>query len=462
MPDADPAPWRDPGPGPRLDRLLTTALDTAIDLPAQCREHDVVAAVAGVSIGGARAATAAGVADVRTEEPVGRDTFFLAGSITKAMTASMVALLASEGLLDLDDPVVRHVPAFRVADDGATATITVRHLLSHTAGFDGDIWPDLGDDHAAQGRLVASFDHLPQLFAPGAGFSYNNAGYAVLGHLVERLTRMPFEAALRVLIAAPCGASLTTDSSRVPEGARATGHVRGVAGWEPVAQVVGPACLAGAGARTWATIDDLLAFGELHLGRHGDATLGAAVARMRVPQIEVGDPNNGLTMALGVWLDDRWGTPVVFHDGGVSGQSAYLRILPERDTVLAVMCTGGVPQVFHRHVLARAAEALLGVRTPPAAAADPSLVLDAARYVGRYESTSMSITIEDAGSGLVAAIDWHGADGDESSGPIPLRPVDHRVLIGPLAGRDYVFVFPDGAGPSSHVLAGLRRANRLG
>jgi CubicO group peptidase (beta-lactamase class C family) len=433
-----------------------------IDLADLCVAHGIVGAVAGASVAGERSVTAWGSANADTGLAMTRDTRLMAGSVTKAMTASMVAMLVHQGRLALDAPVVEFLPHFRVADARATETITVRHLLAHTSGFDGDLWPDLGDGDNAIDRMVRRVADAPQLFAPGTGFSYNNAAYAVLGALVEAVHGTPFETALRDLIAEPCGAGLTTDVRRVLSGRFAVGHTTGEDGPSVIADVIGPACLSPAGSRTWATVDDLLAFGELHLGRHGDASGHEALVAMREPQLRVGDPNNGGTMALGVFLDERWGTPVVFHDGGVLGQAAYLRVLPERDTVIVVMATGGVPQVFHRKAIARMAQQL-GLTAPGAAVVDPALVIDPSRYVGTYACTSTLVEVREGDDGLTVDIMWgRSTDAPITTGPLPLRPADAQVFLAPLAGRDFVLVFPEGPAPCDHVLSGLRRLPRTG
>lgn len=443
--------------------MTSTAHLGHLRLDELCRRFGIVGAVVGVSIGGQRSVTMHGVAHATNDTALTRDTFLMAGSVTKAMTATIVALLCADGRLDLDAPVVSVVPEFRVHDEAATASISIRHLLTHTAGFDGDIWPDLGEGDDALDRLVASLATCAQLSPPGTGFSYNNAAYAVLGKVIERVTGQSFEHALAHHIAAPCGVAITTDIAQLDGAPTAIGHAVDADGAvQPMVAAFGPACLAPAGSRTWSTIDGLLAFGELHLGRHGTPATHAALRAMREPQIVVDDPNNGGTMALGMFLDDRWGTPVVFHDGGVQGQSAYLRVLPELDAVLAVMSTGGVPQVFHRHVFAQLAAAIPGVAAPLGVVADPTCTLDAARYVGRFEASATRVDVTETNGALQAEIVWgHGSDTPVRTGALPLSPYSNKVLLAPLDGRDYVLVYPPLDQPADHLLAGLRRLNRV-
>jgi len=428
-----------------------------------CERFGIVGAVVGVSVDGERWVVTHGHALAASDRVLSRETYLLAGSVTKAMSASIVALLHAEGLIDLDAPVVSILPEFRVRDELATTSISVRHLLTHTAGFDGDIWPDLGEGGGEIDRLVAMLAECAQLSPPGTAFSYNNAAYTVLGSIIERVTGDSFERALADRIAQACGVVITTDIAQLGDTERAIGHfVNGEGAIQPMDEAVGPACMAPAGSRTWSTIDGLLAFGEFHLGRHGTFAQNAALRSMREPQVTVGDPNNGGKMGLGIFLDDRWGTPVLFHDGGVQGQSAYLRVLPELDTVMAVMSTGGVPQVFHRHVFSILTSSIPNVQAPLGAVSQSHLEVDNSRFVGRYEASATRVDVSEVNGSLTAEIVWgRETDAPLSTGPLALTPFSNEVFLAPLAGRDYVLVFPPSNWPADHLLAGLRRLNRV-
>src|SRR4051794_11547035 len=113
-------------------------------LDALLAEHGVVGASVAVLSGDQITAAAAGTANLRSGLPVGTDTVFQIGSITKVYTATLVLQLVEEGLLDLDTPVVEYLPEFRVVDAAATRTVTTRQLLSHTSGIDGDVFDDFG------------------------------------------------------------------------------------------------------------------------------------------------------------------------------------------------------------------------------------------------------------------------------------------------------------------------------
>src|SRR3954466_9572919 len=136
---------------------------------------------------------AAGVLSKATGVEATADSVFQIGSVTKLWTSSLVMQLVDEGQVDLDALVRTYLPEFRLADEDAAAAITVRHLLTHTAGFEGDIFTDTGVGDDCVEKLVTLLRDVPQLFPPGSMWSYNNAGFTVLGRLVEVLREKPYD-----------------------------------------------------------------------------------------------------------------------------------------------------------------------------------------------------------------------------------------------------------------------------
>lgn len=148
---------------------------------------------------------AGGVLSRATGVEVTTDSLFQIGSITKLWTSALVMQLADEGLVDLDAPLRTYLPEFRVGDEAAASAITTRQLLCHVAGFEGDIFTDTGRGDDAVEKYLASIHDIPQLFAPGEVFSYNNTGFVVLGRLVEVLRGKPFDEVLAERLVAPLG-----------------------------------------------------------------------------------------------------------------------------------------------------------------------------------------------------------------------------------------------------------------
>src|SRR5690349_21165549 len=174
-------------------------------LPALLVEFNVPGAAVAVRAGGQVIDVAAGVLSKATGVEATVDSVFQVGSITKVWTTSLLMQLVDEGRLDLDAPVRRYLPDFALADDGAAATITTRQLLCHTAGFEGDLFTDTGRGDDCVEKYVATLATTTQLFAPGEMFSYNNAGFCVLGRIVEVLREKPFDDCLRQHLFAPLG-----------------------------------------------------------------------------------------------------------------------------------------------------------------------------------------------------------------------------------------------------------------
>ena len=109
-------------------------------IPAFCDANLVPGYLAGVYRGGELEIVAHGTANVTSAAPMRPDTGFLFGSITKVMTATLVLQQVERGTLELDRPVVDHLPSFRLRTPGAAEKILVRHLLSHNSGIDADLY----------------------------------------------------------------------------------------------------------------------------------------------------------------------------------------------------------------------------------------------------------------------------------------------------------------------------------
>src|SRR5439155_15439525 len=113
--------------------------------------------------------------------------------------------LGEQGRVDLDAPVRDYIPGFELADPGVAATIRVIDLLTHTAGWVGDWFPDTGWGDDALARAVDQMPKLRQLFPPGTLWSYNNAAFYVAGRIIEVVTGETYATALRRMVLGPLG-----------------------------------------------------------------------------------------------------------------------------------------------------------------------------------------------------------------------------------------------------------------
>lgn len=137
-----------------------------------------------------------GFADQELDRPVNESTIFHWASITKTLTSIAILQLRDRGLLRLDDPIVDYVPELRDAFNpfGSMEEVTIRHLLSHTAGFRAPTWPWGGDEEwhpfepTEWNQLVSMMPYTNVAFPPGEKFAYSNPGYIFLGRAIEKLS----------------------------------------------------------------------------------------------------------------------------------------------------------------------------------------------------------------------------------------------------------------------------------
>src|SRR5439155_16593380 len=104
-----------------------------------------------------------------------------------------------------DAPVRRYVPEFRLRNAEAERKASIRHLLPHTGGWLGDYFEDSGRGDDALAKVVEKLGKIKQLTPLGEVWSYNNAGFYIAGRVIERVTKKPYEAALKELILDPLG-----------------------------------------------------------------------------------------------------------------------------------------------------------------------------------------------------------------------------------------------------------------
>jgi len=156
-----------------------------------------------------------GSAHSDAKQPIDRETAYNWASITKTMTAIAILQLRDRGLLSLDDPAVKYVPELRQVHDafGPIDAVTIRQLLSHSAGFRNPTWPWDCDDLTncdwqpfeptrwTQVAAMLPYTHIA--FAPGSRWSYSNLGYVFLGQIIERLSGDDFEVYLTKNILMP-------------------------------------------------------------------------------------------------------------------------------------------------------------------------------------------------------------------------------------------------------------------
>ncbi|MFJ8740968.1 serine hydrolase [Embleya sp. NPDC127516] len=359
-----------------------------------------------------------GVLNRNTGVPVTADSVFQIGSITKLWTTTLAMQLVEDGLLDLDQPLIEVLPELRLSRTELAKQITMRHLLTHTSGIEGDRFIDSGRGDDCLARYVAGLEDAAQVFPPGGAWSYCNTGFNLAGRVIEHLTGKTWDQVLRERLSGPLGLERTIT---LPEEAlllrAAVGHVSQDGGDPQVAPVwmlprsAGPAGLIGS------TSAELLRFVRLHLAdgvtADGKRLLGAEhVVAMREKHVDMPDlAAMDASWGLG-WHRYAWdGHEVVGHDGGTIGQYAFLRVLPEQGLAVALLTNGGdAPELYEdlfREIFAEVAQVALPA--PFAPPAQPPAV-DPERYVGVYERAMQRFEVRAGaeGEGLVLRIELTG------------------------------------------------------
>jgi CubicO group peptidase (beta-lactamase class C family) len=372
------------------------------------RKNGVVGASLAVRLGEEQAEAATGVLNLRTQQPATPESVFQFGSITKVWTATLVMQLVDEGLLDLDEPVVRYLPEFRVASPALTSTVTARHLLDHTSGLDGDYLPDFGRGDDCLARYVEGMAGLAQMHPLGATMSYCNTAFVLLGRIVEVLRGTTWDLALKEHLIAPLGleAAGTLPEEALLWGA-ATGHLVPPGAPGPVvAPQWGLPRAAGPAGLLHGRATDLLAFGRLHLlDGPTDVLSPASIEAMRVPHVEVRDRwTFGGHIGLG-WMLYDWGRPVFGHDGSTLGQNAFLRVLPaheDRPALIVALCTnGGETRDLYHDVVEEIVSSHAAVMPPRIEPPSSPYPFDPSKYVGTYARESMAHEVVERDGELV-------------------------------------------------------------
>ena len=333
-----------------------------------------------------------GVKELGRDDPVDAHTLFQIGSVTKSFAAGAIGALVDDGLVSWDDPVVKHLPWFRVRDPWVTREMTIRDLLSHRSGMPGDAYPVLA---VMDARQAAERLRLPDNQAPlRQGFRYSNQAYGVAGLVVEAVTGtswgdwvrerllLPLEmhesvtspydvwddphVASTFLGVAPAGRVGIDDAPgrnvAMPHGVGRDGERR-VLPWQSYDNMQ-------AAGSVVSNVADLANWMRMHIRQglfNGEFVLeDSTVSEMQAPQIA--------TEHTFAFADDHTGsygmgwTRATFHDhlylfhgGGIFGFPAYVAMLPGIGAGVVVLANGSMWTPYYPHqeiaawVFARAA-----------------------------------------------------------------------------------------------------------
>ena len=359
------------------------------------------------------------------------DGLYAIGSPTKVMTAVMIMQLVGAGHIGLDDPVTEWIPAFQLNPTAESDQVTVRHLLSHSSGIDcADDFTDTGDDDDALERFVNEVvAGAGLLHKPGRYWSYCNAGFSVLGRLVEVIDRRPWDDAFIDRIANPLGLTARplprANDAQIVQGHRFDQERGAVV---PESRMTGrnggPA-----GGNMLASAADLAEFAQALFDGKERLLSNDLSSEMIRPKILASDRQQGLA-----WASTHPG--MVSHNGITFGHSSYMTAVPSSGQTFGLALDGpGATEVAGSII-----DTLFGIEPASQTHQAEMPSVDPRRCHGEYRRRHVVQDVEFSEGQLFATTRYSGAVGEFFSNPA-------TVELNPIGGNTFVSDPEDGSAP---------------
>ena len=445
-------------------------------------DHNIPAISLAVWKNGQLTKAASGCLNQNTGVAATTDAIFQIGSITKVMTTCLVMQLVDEGRVDLDQPVVRYLRDFMIADPAATQTITVRQLLNHTNGIAGDYFPD---DEGHQGNLIARYvdrcSFLPLVHPVGEMWSYSNSAFCVAGRLVEVLRGMSWFQAMKEYLFEPLGMShAIADPKDMIRFRSAMGHVYDGVNtdrWVLPKRAYLSLGQAPVGSTPAMTAEDLIRFARAHLqgglNEQGEPWLSAhSVKQMQRSQVVlpktslIGEKHAGLGWGMSHYQNADIKT--IGHSGGTNGFLSMLQVLPEQDAAFAILVNGVRPSAINGITSALLSDIVeVDLKEPEPTSTVSMQALE--KITGIYECLDTAINVTAREEKLFANIVY-------KLDPLPPLDVELRHVEALCPEEDLsfaaysdkgerclaiVFLNPDASGAPQYVFNGGRLSSRV-
>lgn len=291
-----------------------------------------------------------GEQDADAHVPVDARTIYHWASVTKTMTGVAILQLRDRGLLSLDDPITKYVPELMAVHNpfGDTGAITLRQLMSHSAGFRSGTWPWRDHDWqpfepASWTQLAAMMPYTRVEFEPGSRFGYSNPGIVYLGQVIERLSGEDYEVYIDKNILKPLGMADSYFDRTPPHLLPHRSHSYYIRDGKRVAAPfdvdTGVTVSNGGLNAPMPDMANYLAFllGDPARQKRFDLVLKrSSLEEMWVPQIAAGDDFTQGRMAtttasgLSFFIDRSAGMRIIGHNGDQNGFRAYLSFCPDQ------------------------------------------------------------------------------------------------------------------------------------
>lgn len=399
-----------------------------------------------------------GIVEIGKSAEVSDRTLFQIASVSKAFTAAALAILVDDGKLHWEDPVIDHIPEFRMYDPWVTREFTVRDLLTHRSGLPlgaGDLLL-IPEAKSSRREIIHAMRYLTPSSSFRSEYAYDNLMYIIAGEVVERVAKSPFEEFLEERLLFPAGMTdcAATLSRTRPDTVRATPHVEVDGKLQSTRSLESDVGAAAGGVNCSARSMALWAQFVLHKGKSADGKRVVSVAQVDqlLKPVTLTSTRGYMAehagsflsaYALGWNVATFYGQPSYSHGGALWGMTTFIIILPKQG--LAVFASNNnmsaAPRAVANDIVDRfltdvspdagkdwiaivselvnsrtgAAEtAVAEVRSSRAADSDPSLPLES--YTGTYRDSwygEIFITLDDDGQ-----LWFRSARSEPLSGPL--------------------------------------------
>jgi CubicO group peptidase (beta-lactamase class C family) len=445
----------------------TPTFDTLDEVVEHYRQKSQIPGIAvGTLIDGDFRGSGYGVISLETQYPTRADTLFQIGSNTKVMTATVVMQLVEQGKLQLDTPIVEYLPELELSDKDALEQITMRHLMTHQSGIDGDIFDDTGVGDDALKTLIAKAKDWKQDTRPGEQWSYCNSGFYIAGRILEVVLGDTYESIMNERLFKPLGMdrSFWFANDAIVYSA-AAGHQQLPGQEQPTVAKPWPiprnAAAAGA---VISNVEDVLKFMAFHIGggKSAEGVISAAsVAAMQEPQRRV---TSQFEWGIGWTLGMVGGERVIYHGGTTNGQNSQMYAVPSKNFAISVLTNSGKGSEAIGPIIDWALERYCGLKQEKLQPIETSNE-DLERYAGTYKrDQSVSIvTVEDKKLKIETSM-THPLTHEDIAFPAEyFVPIGNDEFIGAENGEDdgfTQFVGEDGGHPR-YLRLGYRLVPRV-
>jgi beta-lactamase class C len=291
---------------------------------------------------------------VRSHEdpaPIDEHTVFRIASVSKGFASTLAALLARDGALDLDAPVVDFAPDFALKNAAHTRQVSVRHILSHTAGVVPYAYDNLVEHGVPITKVRRELRKARLICKPGRCYSYQNVVYSFAADVAGLAGKKSYETLVEERLFEPLGmrnASLGLEGFRASEN-RAMPHIRRRGTWKTIRErkryyAVQPA------AGVNASVSDMAQWLLAQMGSRPDVLSPDLLKDIHTPVIRTPGERRRFNRrrrlkradyALGWRVFDYAGHTMVFHSGGVRGYFAQMAFIPEKRIGIVILRNSG-------------------------------------------------------------------------------------------------------------------------